>query len=83
VRLPEIQSRLDEIIEELVALRAEISRRPTRKRAAPVSRRITPQLREEIRAFYKKNPKMAFTQIGTIFQVNPGRVSESINGKRQ
>jgi hypothetical protein len=87
MRLPEIAERLralavDLNCEELNQLANEIGRRPSGTRAPPTSATMTDQLREEIRAFAAANPGMSQAEIGAYFNVNPGRVSETLKGKR-
>jgi hypothetical protein len=87
MRLPEIADRLRELaldhgLPELDELAGEIRRRPVRNRAPVSSNRMTPTLRAAIRAMKSANPTMAQVAIARHFNVNPGRVSEAIRGKR-
>jgi len=43
---------------------------------------MTPDLAEEIREYAQANPGMSHQAIGEVFNVNHGRVSEAIIGKR-
>jgi hypothetical protein len=43
---------------------------------------ITPELYEEIREYAEANPGMSHQDIAVMFNVNHGRVSEAIKGKR-
>jgi hypothetical protein len=61
---------------------AEMFRRPAQKRAAKVSRPMTPELAEELVQTSKRYPGMPQHHISTLCGVNPGRVSETLNGKR-
>jgi hypothetical protein len=87
MKLPEITERLRTLAvklncEELNQLANEIGRRPSGTRAPATSATMTYQLREEIRAFAAANPGMSQAKIGARFNVNPGRVSEALKGKR-
>lgn len=55
--------------------------RPVR-RAPRVKRYVTRRLISEIKAFARQHPEMHLSDIATHFGVNPGRVSEVLNGKR-
>jgi hypothetical protein len=44
---------------------------------------MTPELAEKIRKYHKANPHLSRAAIGIKFNVNPGRVTESIVGKRK
>lgn len=55
--------------------------RPVRK-ARPQSSGITPELASRIRQTARSNPKMPLQKIAEIYDVNVGRVSEVLNGKR-
>lgn len=88
MRIPEIQTRLKQIAvetgnAEIELLARKLSRRRPRKVAEKVSRPITPELREEIRAYARENPELAQTQIGKAFNINQGRVSEALRGYRR
>lgn len=87
MRIPEVQSRLRALADahnmpELEALASELSRRPARKRAANSSARMTPEMRDAIRAYRRAQPDAAQTAIARVFNVNPGRVSEALRGFR-
>lgn len=83
MRLKEVQLRIDTIINELTVLRQEISRRKPVRRAPPSSTPMTPKLEVQIRAFARANPTWSFAKIGEHFNVNGGRVSEAVRGKRK
>lgn len=87
MRLPEIRERLIEIarehdIDELLELADEIPRRNGSKRGPVRSRKMTPELAEEIRIFVRENPNMRQFDVAKVFNVNQGRVSEALIGKR-
>jgi hypothetical protein len=92
MKLPEVAKRMREIGEliqenhpkesaELFELADEIKRR-SGPRAPAASTKVTPELYEEIREFAEANPTTAHQDIAVIFNVNHGRVSEAIKGKR-
>lgn len=69
---------------ELVQLADELKRRsPTLPRAPATSTPMTPELAEEIREFAEANPGTSHQDIAVVFNVNHGRVSEVISGKRR
>jgi len=97
VTIPEIRRRLHELADELAAgmrggremsaeLRrlAEATRRRPAPRVAPIkSHPATAQTSEEIRKLAKFLPNASQAEIAHEFNVNPGRVSEALRGKRQ
>lgn len=88
MRLPEIADELrrlakDFSIPRLADLAEEIRRRPILKRADAVSAPMTPWLAEEIRAYADAHPDLSQLEIAETFNVNQGRVSEVLRGKRQ
>lgn len=94
MKIPEVAKRIREISEqisgsfpdeatELAQLADELRRRsPTLPRAPATSTPMTPELAEEIREFSEANPRTSHQDIAVIFNVNHGRVSEVISGKR-
>jgi len=93
MKIPEVAKRMREIAElihsnypaesgELFELADELKRRFSGARAPASSTKLTPELYEEIREFAEANPGMAHQDIAVIFNVNHGRVSEAIKGKR-
>jgi Mn-dependent DtxR family transcriptional regulator len=60
-----------------------MARRKPKTVAPARSRPITPSLKVMIRLFAANNPTMSQVEIGRAFNVNPGRVSEAIRGKRK
>lgn len=87
MRIPEIADRLRGIaaesgLPELFGLADELRRRPAGRRAAPRSRPMSDDLVAEIRAFRHANPRMSQVEISRRFEVNQGRVSEALKGKR-
>lgn len=87
MKLPEVADRLRELAErlncdELNDLADEIARRPSGPRAPVTSTAMTEELCEEIRAMKRDNPSLSHAEIGRRLNVNPGRVSETLRGKR-
>lgn len=87
MRLPDIANRLRELSKELNCpelngLADEMGRRPPGQRAPPTSERMTDSLREKIRAMKEAEPELSQAEIGKRLNVNPGRVSETLKGKR-
>jgi hypothetical protein len=87
MKLPEIAERLRTLaalhtLPELETLADEIRRRPVLRRAPIKSTRMTTKLREDIRACVAANPDVPYARIAAAFNVNPGRVSEAMRGKR-
>ena len=85
--IPEIRVRLKEIadeegLDELFDLADELTRDPPVRRAKPKSDHVTPEMAQDIRDYAAENPKMQQRVIAEHFNVNPGRVSESMNHKR-
>lgn len=83
--IPELRNRLRELadeheLDELHGIADEMFRNSPVRRAAPNSAALTPELAKKIRAFAAKNPKMHQREIAQKFNVNPGRVSEAMNG---
>ncbi|MGA2313867.1 MAG: hypothetical protein ABSF87_16105 [Xanthobacteraceae bacterium] len=93
MKIPEVAKRMREIAKliqsdhpgesgELLELADELKRRFSGPRAPATSTPMTPELAEEIREYAEANPSMSHQAIGEVFNVNLGRVSEAIIGKR-
>jgi hypothetical protein len=86
--IPEVRDRLYELgseigLPELFKLADQLWRRqPGRPRAPVQHRRVTPELKAQIRAFAAEHPEMSEDKIGVRFGVNQGRVSEALFGFR-
>lgn len=59
-----------------------MGRRVNGERRSPQSATMTPELAAEIRAYYARNQHLTQSAIARHFNVNPGRVSEALHGKR-
>jgi hypothetical protein len=87
MRIPEIRIRLHEIADErgIPELRelAEATRRRYHGRSArTVSETVTPELADEVRGFCAANPDIPEHRVCILFNLNQGRVSEILRGKR-
>lgn len=85
--IPEIRDRLHALADELRCKElhdlAEETRRRPYTRVAPVkSRRVDPVVRKAVRAYAAAHPDAHQRDIGQLFNLNAGRVSESLRGKR-
>lgn len=94
--IPEVQSSMLDLAEDLelgvvspevaaIELRdyvRELYRRTPKSRAKPTARRVTPELRKQIRAYKKLHPDFSNRKIGRHFDVDGGRVSEALRGYR-
>jgi hypothetical protein len=52
------------------------------RKAPAQSKRVTPCLEREVRAHALLNPSMPLALIAHRFKINPGRVSEILNGRK-
>jgi len=87
MRIPEIADRLRDLaaergLPELVGLADELRRRPAGPRPPAVSQPMSEDLAESIRALKQSSPRMTQVEIARKLQVNQGRVSEVLKGKR-
>lgn len=88
MRIPEIQTRLREKAVEhndpqLDLLASELTRGSPSSRSKITSARMTPELADAIRAHRRAHPDAAQVAIASVFNVNPGRVSEALAGHRE
>lgn len=94
MKVPEVAARIREIADEIQAehpavaeqlreLADELRRRPAGPRAPVTSTPTTPELQQEIREFAETHPGLSQQTIAEHFNVNHGRVSEAIHGKRE
>lgn len=87
MKIPEIKERLlakaaEHGDPEIETLAKALDRRRPARVAAVRSVATTEALREAIRAYAVAHPGASQVEIGRLFNVNPGRVSEAIRGKR-
>ncbi len=64
-------------------IRRYMYRDPFVRKAKPQSSGVTPELIARIKKTADGNPKMPLQRIAEIYNVNVGRVSEVLNGKRK
>lgn len=88
MRLPQVAKRLTELSEELdcpelANLASEIGRRPSGGRAPATSQSMTPALAKKIKQIKAANPDLSQAKIANMLNINPGRVSEALKGKRK
>jgi hypothetical protein len=79
-RLRELAAQLN--CDELSDLAEEIGRRSSGQRATATSVPMSDSLKDEIRAMKAAEPNLSQAEIGKRLNVNPGRVSETLRGKR-
>jgi hypothetical protein len=87
MRLPEVAARLrvlatDLNCDELNDLADEIARRPSGQRAPRSSAPMTEELKIQIIEMKEADPDLSHAEIGRRLNINPGRVSETLRGKR-
>ena len=69
-----INLRIDALMQE--TYRRSYSRAPVK------SKRITAKVRSDVMFMAQQNPDMSHQEIGDAHNINPGRVSEILHGKR-
>ena len=74
--------RHQKIAAEVTRLANASFRRPAKKHARKKATRITPAIRDQVRAFVLANPDMPNRDIGRVFNIDGGRVSEILHGLR-
>lgn len=82
--IPEIRARLYELavihsIPELADLADDTKRNPPIRRAKSTRRKLTPPVAVKVRAYAKAHPNMAMRDIGLVFNLDQGRISEALN----
>jgi hypothetical protein len=94
MKIPEVANRIREIAKqiqgvcpteavELLELVDELRRRPSAApRARATSTPMTDELAQDIRDYAEDHPGMSHQDIAVEFNVNHGRVSEALSGKR-
>lgn len=88
MKIPDVRARMRQLagehgIEELYDLAEELKRQPAVRRAPVQSASMTDELAAAIRAYAAAYPTASFTTIARVFEVNAGRVSEILRGKRE
>lgn len=64
-------------------IRRYMYRSPPVRKAKPQSAAMSPEMVARIKQTAQGNPKMPLQRIAELYNVNPGRVSEVLNGKRK
>ena len=87
MKIPEVREELRQMAEQLGIPRLhdladELLRRPTVRKTRVKSTKVTVDVETSIRSFARRNPDMSYVEIARYYNVNPGRVSEAIAGKR-
>jgi hypothetical protein len=87
MKIPQIQARLTELSKELrcpeiASLAGELSRRKLVIKAPNHSTPMSNDIRVAIRNAHVDNPELPLNRIAAMFDVNPGRVSETLRGFR-
>ncbi|PWC54413.1 hypothetical protein TSA6c_00360 [Azospirillum sp. TSA6c] len=96
MRIPEVRDALTQLAADLAAGRAtqkqgaarigelvpELYRRPARRRAPVECSPPTPEVAEQIRTIARMNPRLSYRKLADMFDMNIGRISEVIAGKR-
>jgi hypothetical protein len=92
MRIPEIADSIrsiafdpripSDVQQKLRLCAAEMGRRQNGERRRPQSATMTPELAQAIREYHAKNQHLTQSAIARHFNVNPGRVSEALHGKR-
>lgn len=85
--MPEIRARLHEIarengLPELAQLAEETKRRFHGRKARTTALHVTAELAAQVRAYAEAHPNESHRSIGARFQIDGGRVSEILFGKR-
>ena len=88
--IPEIRGRMLEITGEIIKLTRELARlanltkrRPPTRRAPRVkSAPVTKALAYRVKVYARDNPRMHMRDIGRVFGIDQGRVSEILSGFR-
>ncbi len=84
--IPALRERLRELadehgLDELNEIADKMYRRSHTRRAPNRSQPLTPELAEAIREYKDAHPNAHQRHIGEVFNVNPGRVSEALEGQ--
>lgn len=88
MRIPDIQSELRTLstrhgMPRLAELADLMKRRSPRVVAPQSSVKMPPEIKKGIKAYRATNPNATQLEIGNHFGVNPGRVSETLRGKKK
>jgi hypothetical protein len=72
-----------EVLVHLRVLRRNMRNRPPVKRGKPVAQSVTPRVRRQVERMFRANPLITNQTIADALNLNGGRVSEILAGKRQ
>lgn len=72
----------DPLKAEVLDIVEQMKRRPAVRKTSAKSQPITPELRENILRYAARNPNASQGEMGAVFGVNSGRVSEAMAGFR-
>lgn len=79
-----VRINLNSLCDRIVTINTELKRRTSKKRTnEKFSNAITGDLAQCIKEFAQKYPNISQTVIARAFNVNAGRVSEVLHGKRK
>lgn len=70
------------VIAKRIAVLAEETRRRTYDRAPTSSRRVTEDVKKSVRIYANQNPDASHQEIAEAHNINIGRISEILHGKR-
>jgi hypoxanthine phosphoribosyltransferase len=76
---------MDDISDVRVSIEAALkymTREKYTRKAAPASEVVTEEVKTMVRYYAMENPDASMQSIANMFNVNPGRVSEILAGKR-
>jgi len=82
VTTPAHKSELKSILRQLRLIERQMYRRRRKRRAAPESNPVTPDLIRKIRKYAIEHPRASYKEMGALYGVSIGRVSEALAGKR-
>jgi hypothetical protein len=87
MRIPEVRAELRLLAEELNEPRLheladELFRRPYVRKSRVKSAKMTDAMETSIKAFADRQRHLSFVEIAQYYNINPGRVSEVLAGKR-
>ena len=71
-----------DIVVELDLIIPELKRSSPAHRARETHRRVTQRVRDSVVATAKSHPEMNFADIGALYNIDGGRVSEILSGFR-
>lgn len=72
-----------DILKYLRVLRSQMRNRKPVKKGAPVAQTVTPAIRRQVVAMWRRNPRITNQRIADRLNLNGGRVSEILAGKRR